>query len=115
MVEGFENGVVAGGDEGSHVEGGADRGSSAADVTLAAKLAAVVVEGGDASQGSGLGVGEGSEFGHEGDEGEGGNEADAANLLEAGNSGGECWGEFDFRGNESLDFGFLLFQGGDSA
>jgi hypothetical protein len=84
-------------------------------VALASELATIVVKGSDASEGSGLGVGEGSQFGHKGDEGEGGYEADALNFLKAGDSGGEFGGEFDFRGDESLDFGFLLFERCDGA
>jgi len=115
LVEGFEDGVVAGGDEGGHVERGADLGAAAADAALTPELTAVVVEGGDAGEGGGLGVGEGSEFGHEGDEREGGDEADASDFLEASDPGCQCRGEFDFCGDEGLDFGFLFFQGNDGA
>ena len=86
MVEGLENGVVAGGDEGGHVEGRADLGATTTNMTLAAELTAVVVEGSDAGEGGGLSVGESSEFRHEGDEGECGNESDALNFLKAGDS-----------------------------
>ena len=54
MVEGFEDGVVAGGDEGGHGERGADLGAAAADAALTPELTAVVVEGGDAGEGGGF-------------------------------------------------------------
>ena len=46
-----EDGVVAGGDEGGHVEEGADLGAAAGGVALAAERAAVVVEASDAGAG----------------------------------------------------------------
>lgn len=115
MVESVEDGVVAGGDESGHVKDRADLGATTTDVTLAAELTAIVVEGSDPGQGGGLGVGKGSEFGHEGDEGEGCDEADASDFLEARDPGCQRGGEFDLGGNESLDFGFLFFQGDDGA
>lgn len=115
MVEGFEDGVVAGGDEGGHVERGADLGSAAADVALTPELTAIVIERSNAGEGGGLGVGEGAEFGHEGDERESGDEADASDFLEASDPGCQCGGEFDLRGDEGLDFCFLFFQRDDGA
>ena len=43
-VEGPEDRVVAGGDEGGHVKNGADLGAAAEDVALSAELTAVVVK-----------------------------------------------------------------------
>ena len=57
--------------------------SSAGDMALTPELAAVAIEGSDASEGSGLGVGQGAKFRHESDQGCCGEETDAANLLEA--------------------------------
>ena len=71
LVEDFEDGVITGGDEGGHVKSVADLRSTTTDEALAAELATIVIEGGDAGEGGGLGVGECSEFGHEGNEGEG--------------------------------------------
>ena len=51
------------GDEGDHLEGGANLETSAAIVALASKLPAVVVERGVAGKGGGGGVGKGSELG----------------------------------------------------
>ena len=53
------------GDEGDHLEGGANLETSAAIVALASKLPALVVERGVAGKGGGGGVVKGSEFGHE--------------------------------------------------
>jgi hypothetical protein len=56
-VERSEDRVVAGGDERGHVKDRADLGAATEDVTLAAKLTAVVVKWSDAREGGGLGIG----------------------------------------------------------
>jgi hypothetical protein len=82
-VEGSEDGVMAGGDEGGHVEDRAQLRAAAEDVALTAELTTVVVKGSDAGEGGGLGIGEGAEFGQEGDEGGGDEHTDALDFLEA--------------------------------
>ena len=63
FVEALENRVVPGGDEGGHVEAGADLGAAAPDGAPAAHGTAVPVEGGDADQGGDLPSVEAAEFG----------------------------------------------------
>ena len=82
FVEALENRVVPGGDEGGHVEAGADLGAAAPDGAPAAHGTAVPVEGGDADQGGDLPSVEAAEFGQVGDQGAGGGLADAGHALE---------------------------------
>ena len=82
FVEALENRVVLGGDEGGHVEAGADLGAAAPDGAPAAHGTAVPVEGGDADQGGDLPSVEAAEFGQVGDQGAGGGLADAGHALE---------------------------------
>ena len=51
LVEMLENGVMSGGYESGHVEDSSDVGSATGDVSLAAELSAVVVEGCEAREG----------------------------------------------------------------
>ena len=67
LLKDFEDGVITGGEEAGHGKILADLRSTTTDGALTADLATVVIEGGDAGEGGGLGVGEGSEFGHEDD------------------------------------------------
>ena len=67
LLKDFEDGVTTGGDEAGHGKSLADLRSTTTDGALTAKVATVVIEGGDAGEKGGLAVGEGSEFGHEDD------------------------------------------------
>ena len=64
LVEEFEDAIMFDGTQGGHVEGAADGAPAAADTAHAFELAAVPVEGCDASQGGGGGGGELAQFGH---------------------------------------------------
>jgi hypothetical protein len=68
-VKRSEDRVVAGSDEGGHVEGRAELRAAAEDVALTAELTTVVVKGSDAGECGGLGIGEGPEFRQECNEG----------------------------------------------
>ena len=82
-VERLKDRVMAGSDEGGHVEDRAELRAAAEDVALTAELTAVVVKGSDPGESGGLGIGEGTQFGHQRDERGGGEQADALDLLEA--------------------------------
>jgi len=69
LVEGFEDGVGMGGDEGGHVECLACAESTAMDGAFATEGSAVMVVGGKSGKGGGFGFGESAEFGHGGQEG----------------------------------------------
>jgi hypothetical protein len=112
-VEGFEYGVVAGGDKCCHVECGADVLTSARDMALAPELATVAIEGCDASEGCSLGVGQGAKFGHESDQGCSGEDTDAPDLLEALDFYGETWRMADFLCHERLELIDLFLEEGD--
>jgi len=104
---------VAGCEEGGHVKNGADLGAPAANMALATKLAAVVIEWSYSGERSGLCVGKGAEFGHEAQEGGCGDLADALDLLKAGDFGLKAWRGFDFLGDEFLKVVGLFFQAGN--
>ncbi len=70
-VEGFEDGVVAGGNQRGHVKDGANLGASTGNLAAAAELAAIAVKRSDARERGRLGIGEGTELGHESDQGGG--------------------------------------------
>src|SRR5215213_2880280 len=64
LVELLEDGVVAGGDQGSHVEGCPHWSPAAPHLPLATSLSRVIVEGSDSHQGREAFVGERTQFGH---------------------------------------------------
>lgn len=99
-----------GGDQGGHVETGANLRATAADVALTTESPAVVVEWGDASQRGGLGIGERPQLGHERDQGRGGDVPDSLNLLQALELGREVLGFGDLVGDERVDLFDLLLQ-----
>jgi hypothetical protein len=68
LVEPLDGGVVARGDQSTHVKGGSDRGSAAPHLLLAAPLAGVPVEGSYSYQGAQALVGEFSKFGQLGEQ-----------------------------------------------
>ena len=67
LVEGFEDGVVADGGGGAHVEDLANVGPPALDMALFTLFSAVLIVGRDADEGGGLGAAELAELGHEGE------------------------------------------------
>ena len=97
LVEGFADGVVAGGDQGSHVEGLAHGLTTAADVALAAEQAAVVIEGSEASESGGLVLGEAAEF------------------WQGSQEGGGRDGAHAFDGSQSRELGTQARTGTDQA
>ena len=103
---------MTGSDERSHVKDRADLRAAAEDVALTAELATVVVEGGDARQGGGLGIGEGTEFGHERDEGRGGEQADALDLAEAIDLGEQIGRSSELCLHERFELGDLFLEEG---
>lgn len=112
-IEGFEDWVVAGGNQGGHVEDRADLGAPSGDVALAAELAAVAIKGSDAGERGRLGVGEGAELGHESDQGGGGERADALDLAEALDPGEQRWGLSDLGLHERFEVRDLFAEEGD--
>ena len=114
-VEGFENRVVARGDQGGHVKNRADLGAAASNMALAAMLAAVTIEGSDSCQCRRLRIGQGAEFGHEGDQGSGSEGADALDLLEPLNLCGEVGGLGKLVRHERLQLLHLLAQKGNGS
>jgi hypothetical protein len=81
-VEGADFGIMLGGDEGGHVEGFAERASSAAGHAFAAELSAVAVERSNAHESRDLLAVEFAEFGEIGDDGAGGDSSDSGDGLD---------------------------------
>src|SRR5687767_8987623 len=82
LVELLDGGVVAGGDQGTHVEGDSNRGSTAPHLPLTTPLAGIPVEGGDSHQSREALVGELAQFGQFGEERARQDRADTGNALE---------------------------------
>jgi len=108
LVEGHEDGVVSGGDEGGHVEGASGFGTSGGGATLTAEEATVAVEGGEAGEGGTGTTVEGAEFGHVGEQGGGGEEADGFD----GAKGAHFRGDGRVQGDGFLEEGFEVGQVG---
>ena len=77
MIEGFQDRIVAHGGECGHVENTTHAGAAAVDVALAAELAAVAVERGDADERGGLRVADAAQFRQQREHGESTDAADA--------------------------------------
>src|SRR5690606_10577579 len=77
VAEGLEGGVVAGGREGAHEQGGAHLGSAAADEAPASPFARLPGEGSQTGEGSDLPGREAAQFGQFGEERSGDGLADA--------------------------------------
>src|SRR5215471_1584033 len=86
---GFDGGEAADGGESSHVEGVADAYAAAADAAAPAQASAVMVEGGDAAEGSDLVAIEIAELGHGGEEDGSGQQADAMGAAQQSGARGE--------------------------
>ncbi len=82
LVELLDGGVVAGGDQGTHVEGDSNRGSAAPHLALTTPLAGIPVEGGDSHQSREALVGELAQFGQFGEQRPRQDRADTGNALE---------------------------------
>jgi hypothetical protein len=82
FIELPNDGVVSGGDQSSHVEGGPHRSPASPYLPLAAALAGVAVEGGDTDQGAHSLVGELSQFGQFGKQSARKYRTDTGNTLE---------------------------------
>jgi hypothetical protein len=83
LVKDAQDGVVADGGEGGHVEDVADRFAPAGNAAGAGIGAAILVVGSDACQGGGFLVTEGAQFGHLGEQGRGGHRTHAGDGLQA--------------------------------
>jgi hypothetical protein len=113
LVEGFEDGIAAGGGESSHVEGATDGGTATGDVTGAGARAAVVVEGSQAGESGGaLGV-QGAEFWEMSQQSGGSGRANALEGAEAGGFGGEFWATGQQACEEGGDLEELFFEVAD--
>src|ERR1035437_4699446 len=115
QVEGFENWVVACGDQRSHVENRADLGAATSNVALAASLPTVAIEGRAAGPRRRWRSGQGAEFGHEGNQGSGTEGAAALDLPEPLDFRGEVGRAGDFVGHARLNLIGLLAQEGDGS
>ncbi len=108
VVEDFEGWIVSRGGKGGHVQGASQVGSSASDVARAVVLAAVVGDGGKADDHGGLFGGERAEFDEADDEGDSGCDPDAGD----GGEDSEAAGKERIGGDQALDFGLEIGDGG---
>jgi hypothetical protein len=110
VVEKLENGIVARGYEGRHVEGNASRGASAVDMAFAFAFAAVIGKGSQASEGSDAVFGQGTQFRHGSEQCHGGSGPDAFDLGQESDFGAQVGGSVDRLDELSIDLGDLVGQ-----
>ena len=113
LIEGANDGVVAAGDDGGHVEGGANGGAAAPSGAGARAGATIAIERGDADQGRELAMREVAEFRHVGEQSAGGGGADPRDGLEELVVDAPDRAGFDPRAEASVGAGDLLGQPAD--
>lgn len=106
-----EDGIVPGGDQGGHVEAGADGAATTKDGAFAVGATAVAVEGSQSGQSGGLAAIERAQFGHFCQEEGRRAGTDPCDLSELLRFGVEVWDFSDELGDEALELRDLFLQG----